>query len=103
MLKNNFKQYKYIVDKKIILEKLKRVQQNKIYEKNIEKEKLNKLKNLLKKYNTLKKSLVKWKIFIYQYNKFYEEKNIIFSTSDVSNINEDLNDSNNDYFNKSQP
>ena len=64
---------------------------------------MNKLKNLLKKYNTLKKSLVKWKIFIYQYNKFYEEKNIIFSTSDVSNINEDLNDSNNDYFNKSQP
>ena len=103
MLKNNFKQYKYIVEKKIILEKLKRVQQNKIYEQNIEKEKLNKLKNLLKKYNTLKKSLVKWKIFIYQYNKFYEEKNIIFSTSDVSNINEDLNDSNNDYFNKSQP
>ena len=103
ILKNNFEQYKHRIEKKIIFEKLKNVQRNNINKQNIEKEKLNKLKKLLVKYNILKKSLVKWKIFIYHYNKFYEEKNIIFSTSDVSNINDDVNDSTNDYFNKSQP
>ena len=103
ILKNVFAQYKHIIETKKIFEKLKRVQRIKIYEQNIEKEKINLLEKLVMKYTSLKRCLIRWKIFIYQYNKFYEEKNIVFSTSDISNINDDINDSTNDYFNKSQP
>ena len=103
ILKNNFEHYKTVVEMKKIFEKLKSAQQSKIYRQNSEMEKLNKLKKLLIKYSTLKKGLIKWKVFIYQYKKFYEEKNIVFSTSDVSNINDDINDSSNDYLNRSQP
>ena len=103
ILKNIFAQYKHIIETKKIFEKLKRVQRIKIYEQNNEKEKINILGKLVMKYTILKRCLIRWKIFIYQYNKFYEEKNIVFSTSDISNINDDINDSTNDYFNKSQP
>ena len=102
-LKNIFAQYKHIIETKKIFEKLKKVQRIKIYEQNNEKEKINLLEKLVMKYTSLKRCLIRWKIFIYQYNKFYEEKNIVFSTSDISNINDDINDSTNDYFNKSQP
>ena len=103
ILKKCFIHYKNVIGIKNILIQLKENQRIKIVKNIKDKEKLDKLKKLIYKYTSLKKSMTRWKIFIYHYNKFYEEKNIIFNSSDVSNINDDFIDTSNDYFNKSQP
>ena len=103
LLKKYFDHYKHAIELKNILTQLKENQIIKIDKGIKDKEKLEKLKKLIYKYTSLKKTMTRWKIFIYHYNKFYEEKNIYFNSSDVSNINDDIIDTSNDYFNKSQP
>ena len=86
-----------------VLEQLKAYQKAKIDEKKKEIEKLNKLKKIILKYTSLKRCFIKWKKIKNKNVKYFEEVHIKFNSSNAYDIEEYIDDSYNDFFNKSQP
>ena len=103
IIKSYFELYKNSIIIKKILEQLKAYQKAKIDEKKKEIEKLNKLKKLILKYTSLKRCFIKWKKLKNKSAKYFEEVHIKFNSNNAYDIEEYIDDSYNDFFNKSQP